>query len=194
MAGQVEWLQYAPKGRSLNIIVVNKSDFGGSFRMAVRPMFGTQPAVRPIKWQNIDIKTMGQLLAGSRSTLPLIDGELAATYVLEPKRTVKSYSFGAKALAPGLNFALAVRFDPDMPPLFVQAGGIDTRSAEFKWISENGFVEIDNSGTKYADTRGMGRSKFRLSDMAVRAGSALLTKTTPLPLCRSRRTNRFPEK
>ncbi|NNE68564.1 MAG: hypothetical protein HKN33_18505 [Pyrinomonadaceae bacterium] len=182
--GQIEWVQYAPTGDSINVIVVNRSDFGGSFKMSVRVLFNDRPALRPLKWKVLDKNGLDQLLEKSRSKLPLINDDLAATFSIEPSRTIKSFVFGAIALEPGLNFGIIIRFDPDKPPLFLQAGGDYTRAVEFQWKYDNGFLEIDDSGTKYRGVAENGKLEISIIGFGgeSRVGVLLQDETfAPLP-------------
>ncbi|MDH3493301.1 MAG: hypothetical protein OEM82_07105 [Acidobacteriota bacterium] len=194
--GQVEWVQFNPKGDTLDVIVINKSDFAGSFRLAVRVMFNDRPALRPSKWEILNPKSLAKRLDKSRSKLPYIDSQSAATFEFTPVRTVQEYTFGAISLDPGLNFALVVRIDPKKPPLFIQAGGSYTRLAVFTWRSVNGTVSVYRDDKRLFDFGGYpSPGKIQISIMGYggsgRVGVILKDETlAPLEIPKHRAVSR----
>ncbi len=140
--GQVEWFQAYPTHDEMTVVVENKSSYGGRFKLAARNLANSGPAIPPTSWRYMDPAGFKQFVDASRASLPLIGDLQAVTFEFTPSRTVEDYVFGAYAFEPGLDFALIVRTDPKMPPLFVQAGGESTRSASFDWRVIAGKVSL----------------------------------------------------
>ncbi len=141
--GQVEWTQFAPTQNTMEVIVSDKSGFGGNFRLVVRPLNRIGNSLRPTSFRLLEPTELNSLLEAFLSRLPMISDSVAVVYEFTPVRTVDDYRFEVSAVNPDLNFGLVVKSDKAKPPLFIHAGGTDGRSASFSWTFREGELYIN---------------------------------------------------
>jgi hypothetical protein len=173
--GQVEWTQATPSGNEIEIIVIEKSGFGGKYNLAVKPLNQTGAPLKPTEWKFFDRAMTVSRLWDLYGSFPLINERDGAVYEFLPTRLESNYTFQAASIDAGVSFFLVVRGNAESPPFVIRSGGDNRQTASFSWSFLDGkLVYYDQSGNKQYLFEGFPtRAKLQISVVSTEGGGRI---------------------